>query len=181
MSRACSDCGGRISRCSKGRCRPCASVAMRADPSYEARRIAGIRKRFKDPANRAKAAREIMRRHMEARKRPEVAAKLAKNLAIARERTHDPDVRAAYLATRPAAGKKRSATAMAWCPLDKRDEYARLVRTKRMPAAEARKTILDSLTPFEKQMHAISQGRGIVTRQTLSKSYDFTLGGGSPL
>lgn len=46
---------------------------------------------------------------------------------------------------RIAAGRKLSETRMGWCPLEYRDEYRRLVRSKLVSAAEARRMIEDMI------------------------------------
>lgn len=177
--RTCSDCGkGITAKNLSGVCRSCRLKANNADPAFHARRVAGIRKRYEDPAARAKAAREIHARHLNARKRPEVSARLEINLAKARARLNDPDARANFLASRPAAGRKRSATLIAWCPEEYRGEYRRLVRSKRMHAKDAKALILAKLTRFERQMHALQQGARLIEKPILCKSApDYTLGG----
>jgi hypothetical protein len=82
---------------------------------------------------------------------------------------------------RRVVGDKLVARSMAWCPDQYRDEYRILRRKWNVTAAEARRRILAKLSPFERQMLAIQQGRGIVSRPNLSKTYDYTLAGGSPL
>lgn len=46
------------------------------------------------------------------------------------------------LASRKLAGERARATKLAWCPAELRDEYMRLIRSKRMLAVEARALIL---------------------------------------
>jgi hypothetical protein len=55
------------------------------------------------------------------------------------ERTHNP----AGSESRKRAGKRRSATVLAWCPPKLRGEYRFLVRNKGLKAAEARAIILE--------------------------------------
>lgn len=99
-------------------------------------------------------------------------------LAKARARSREPEARAKYLASRPAAGRKRSETALAWCPAQYREDYRILTRSKAMSAAEAKAFILARLTPFERALHAVSRGAGIVIAQPLRRrDPDFTLGG----
>ena len=45
--------------------------------------------------------------------------------------------------SRAKAGRSISATRLAWCPAELRGEYKRLVRSKKIPAAEARVLILE--------------------------------------
>ncbi len=182
MSRHCSDCSSPISRFSKGRCNPCALAFRNADPAFQAKRIAAIRKAYREPELRKAAAKRIYAYHQEARRDPEKRERLDKNVWIARERLSDPEVIARMEGRRAAAGAKRSATVLAWCPPELRDRYFYLVRTKRMKAADARAVILESMSPFERQMDAIRRGAGICERFIPPPAeYAFTLGGVSGL
>jgi hypothetical protein len=180
----CRDCSAPITRQSKtGRCRACAFAVTTAAPEFEAKRVAGIRALHLDPTFRARKARAIHAAHMAARLDPEKRARLNRNIFVARARLSDPDVRARMLAARPAAGRKRTATVMSWCPSARWGEYRRLVRSKRLLAAEARRVIEDTLSPLERQLVAIQQGARLIARPDLSdkRGYDFTLAGASPL
>jgi hypothetical protein len=76
------------------------------------------------------------------------------------------------------AGRKLSEHHLSWCPESHRAEYRRLVRSKLMRAADAKAKILAGLTSFERAMHAVSRGAGLITVQPIRrKDYDFTLGG----
>lgn len=177
--RSCTNCSSPISRQSKtGRCKPCALAAINADPEQQAKRIAGIKARFKDPSHRAKMAAVVHAAHMKARRDPDKAARMNNNIHRARLRLNDPDVRATFLAGRPAAIKKRLKTLMAWCPEEYQAEYKRLVRSKRMLAADAKRFILSQLTPFERQMQALRNGARLVEMPVRrSRAHDYTLGG----
>lgn len=161
----CSDCPSPISRGSKtGRCNPCALRHRNADPVFQAKRIAAIRKSYREPAKRAAAAKRIYAFHQAARRDPAKRERLDRNIWIARERLTDPAVLAKMESRRAHAGRKRTETCLAWCPPELRDEYRHLVRSKRLPAAEAKATILATLTPFERQMWAVRNGAGLVSR-----------------
>lgn len=158
----CLDCAGPVSRQSRtSRCRACALAVLNASPAFAASRTAGIRRRYEDPVFRARKARAIHARHMAARRNPETAERLNRNIWIARQRLTDPDVRAKFLAGRAAAGRKRSATVLKWCPPDRIEEYRSLTRSKRMKAAEARRMIEETMTPFERQLTRVRNGAGI--------------------
>ncbi len=76
---------------------------------------------------------------------------------------------------------------MAWCPIDRRDEYLKLRRQN--PAAEAKRIIMDDLaaserrrlaamTPFERQMEKVRNGARLVEKFTPRMAdHAFTLGG----
>lgn len=190
MTKTCMDCPSALGDKNKsGLCRPCALKRNMANPEFNEKRLAAIRARYKDPAARHKAATEINERHMRARQDPEKAERLRKGIKAARARLNEPEVRAAYLASRAEAGRKHSETRMAWCPPEYRETYFHLTMSKRVRAPEARQMIKDmiaadraKMTPFERQMEAIAKGAGISTKRPIgSKSYDFTIGGGSPL
>lgn len=96
------------------------------------------------------------------------------------------------------AAERQSNTALSWCPREYRDDYRLMVRSG-IPAREARETTLAriradearrkaaharaaALSPFERQMRALHGGAQIAVKRPIrSKSYDFTLAGGSPL
>ena len=129
-----------------------------------AKRLAAIRARFDDPEYRARKTRAIHIAHLNARKDPEKRARLNRGIWVARERLTDPDVRAKFLAGRAAAARKRVDTLLAWCPHQHREEYYRLTQRKGMRAADARRVIEARMTPFERQMLALSRGAGLVER-----------------
>lgn len=169
----CSDCATPISRCSKGRCRKCALAFLNSNPEVHARRVSGIRRKYQtDPAYRQRKTREIGERHRKARECPETAARLNRNIWIARARLDDPGVREKFLAGRKEAGMKRTQTVLAWCPPDKIAEYRRLTKSKRLHAAEAKQIILDSLTPFERQMQKVRDGAALVEVRPFNRRAD---------
>jgi hypothetical protein len=125
-------------------CRRCSILRVKADPALDAKRRAGVDALFADPAyvaehrvrlqaNVAKASQDpafIERRRAHGRRqyaeclsRPEVQAK-----------AHGPEAR-------KRAGRATSETRLAWCPTELRAEYRRLIRSKLIPAAEARRII----------------------------------------
>lgn len=160
----CTDCQTPISRYSKGRCRPCSIARLNSDPTINANRVAGIKRKYAtDPVYRARKIREIGQRHKAARLDPATAARLNLNIWIARERLNDPGVREKFLAGRKEAGMKRTRTVLSWCPPDRIEEYRRLCKSKRLPAEEAKRIILESLTPFEKQLMKVMAGASIST------------------
>lgn len=158
----CRDCSVSTSVQSRtGRCRKCSLAVTNADPEIKRRRREGIRARYTDADYAARRNAQLHRAHMAARRDPETARRLNQNIHIARQRLNDPDVRDKFLASRRDAGMKRSATCMAWCPPDKVEEYRRLTRSKRMHAEDAKRVILESLTPFEKQLAKVKAGASI--------------------
>lgn len=63
-----------------------------------------------------------------------------------------PDVKARHARACRIIGDKR----IAWCPVDRRDEYLRLMN--RIGAAEAKAQILASMMPFERQLQRVLTG-----------------------
>jgi len=116
------------------RCRKCAIAALWADPEFRARknRISGqVLLRLKqDPEFLAKedAARRRNVRVMNATRRPRTKEEL------------------------DLAAKRQSARKLSWCPPALRSEYRGLVKSKRIPAAEAKRIILDM---FKRQIGAV--------------------------
>jgi hypothetical protein len=125
-------------------CRRCSILRVQADPELEAKRRAGIGALFADPvyvaehrarlqASVAKASQDPafierrrahgLRQYRDCLSRPDVQAK-----------AHGPDAR-------KRAGRATSETRLAWCPVELRAEYRRLIRSKLIPAAEARRII----------------------------------------
>lgn len=125
-------------------CRRCSIMRVQSDPDMEARRRAGIATLFSDPS--------YVEEHR-ARLRKTIAAKLTDPAFVERKREHGrrqyrdclnrPDVRAKAHSpeARQKAGRATHETRMAWCPPELRADYRRLIRSKLIPAAEARKII----------------------------------------
>lgn len=123
-------------------CKTCQSRALGLCPERRRRTSATLKARLADPGVKA----EHMRRCTEGRRRaiaenPEFAAQLreqGRQLGLLgkgfnRHGAGSPE--------RALAGKRCSATKLAWCPLEYRDEYRHLVRIKLLPAADARAII----------------------------------------
>ena len=142
MTRSCIDCGGPISRTSKGRCLKCSANRMNADPEINARRRAAVAAHFAKPG--AKQMRtESLRRWVETMPEDERERRRVNGRRLAAEVLSRPDVR--QLSNSPEvkarAGRARTETVLGWCPPDLRDQYRALVMRKGIPAAEARKII----------------------------------------
>lgn len=120
---------------SKGalRCRSCNCKAQWADPEFRARKnaISGavLRRLKQDP--------EFLAKEDAGRRRSVVVMNATRRTLTAEQRA--------------IAGRKQSARKLSWCPPALRDEYRRLVRRKRIPAAEAKRIILDQ---FKRQLNA---------------------------
>lgn len=161
--RLCLDCSSPLGRNNKtGRCRRHAAKVTNADPVFQAARLAGIRARFKDPEVRRRAARDIQIKNRLARRDPETKARLS-DMAKARARLDDPEVKAKWRAGRHAAGQRRSETVMAWCPPQYRDLYRYLKFSKKLLAAEAKAAVLAQIPPFELRLWRVRNGAAIYT------------------
>lgn len=174
---ACADCPEIITAKST-RCRGCATRRVNASPEVAAARAAGIRAKFTDPAHLAKMQRVAKRNGETARADPAFRARLVEHGKRQRAGSlGTPQARAAYLASRPASGRKRTETVLGWCPPEYRDEYRRLNRSKYIPAAQAKQMILDmieaerakpaKLSPFERQERAMRNGAPLVANAAL--------------
>lgn len=62
-----------------------------------------------------------------------------------------------YRAKRIAHLTRISRDRLAWCPIEYRDEYRRLTRSKMLPAAEARKAIKDMIAADVRRYHSTGQ------------------------
>lgn len=173
-----------------GRCRPCSARRLNEDPALIARRTAGIAEHFADPAVRAANAARL-RQHIATMSDEEREWRRENGRRLAREVLARPEVRAKAYApeVRARSGRKRSATVLAWCPADRRDEYREL-KAKGISAAEARRVIEASLRrpvargpkrplSFEQQLARVAAGAPLVAtpRTRATTDHDFTLGG----
>jgi hypothetical protein len=184
MTLACSDCAAPITRQSKtGRCRVCAMRACAKDPSRLAKMSEAMKRKWADPEHRRKCSQAIS-----AARRVKVATDPAfaelmreKGRILAATRLGAECIRSGKPARKKIAASL-SKHYMGWCPPDRREEYRKLRRNKRLPGAEAKRIILASLTPFERQMQAIRNGAALVAKPTIrARDYDYTLGGVSDM
>lgn len=180
---SCLGCGGPVSKQSRtGRCRVCALAAMNADPVTRERKARANRRKAQDPVFRAKLKARIAQAGRDARSDAEFLEIIRecgrRNIAAA----FTPEARAKWHAGRKEAGKKRTATCMAWCPADRIAEYRNLTRIKKIPAAEAKRMILATPTPFQAMLNRVRDGAGIITVKPIRRPEPtFTLGGVSEL
>lgn len=137
-----------------GYCRAHVSAFNLSKPEVRARQRAGIKRRHAvDPA----FLDALRRRARALGEDPDINARRTQHFKDARYwekgviASSKPEVRAR-------AAKRASATRLAWCPPEYRDEYRRLIRSKRIPAAEARQIILSSVAADEERF-ANSQRR----------------------
>lgn len=141
MSLQCKRCPAPITRQSKtGYCRRCVNAVLSADPEFQAKRLAGIRRGLALNPERKEAYRARM---IEIGKLPQAVE--ARQRA-AREINLSSIGRAALVGNTEArvrGGKRRTATLLSWCPAELRDEYKRLVYSCKLPAAEARAMVLE--------------------------------------
>lgn len=136
------------------RCRSCSAKHMANDPEIQRRRREGIQRYHAQPGVKIEY-RERQRRMMEKVKAdPEQMEKRREHGHWLRANVLTrPDVVAKTLSaeTRKKRGASISALRMRDIPAAYRDEYQRLIRSKRIPAAEAKQIILDQ---FKRQMGA---------------------------
>lgn len=139
MAGLCTGCAGPISRRNvSGLCRPCSLSAMNSDPDFAARVSAGIQTAMKkDPAKR-EAKRQAMLRIRATPKARESRRRVAQSIELWRlgNAAQPPGSPSRVL-----AGARGSATKLAWCPPELRDEYRFLTKKVRLKAAEARRMI----------------------------------------
>lgn len=139
----CAQCGASISGQSKsGLCHPHAMARLHADPGYReklhaAQRIADARPEVKRKRAANLAAFRATMSEAEQERRREHGRLLARTYLsdpAVRARAHSPASRAAAV-----AGNIRAK--LGWCPAELRPLYDQLIRSKRFPAAEARRII----------------------------------------
>lgn len=158
-ARTCIDCSARVSERSTGRCRKCAPKINNAKPGTRRAISASMKRTFaSDPSQRDAAASRVRKAAADWRSSEDGRARL-------------PEL------TR-AAQRARIEKMLGWCPEGRREQYRFLRTRKRMTAAAARAVIEAEMTPFERKLHAVSRGAGIVEKRAVpSRGYDFTLAG----
>lgn len=135
----CAICAKPLSRQNKtGYCKAHVNQAV-ASPERSAAISAGLKRHYSDPVNKQRGREAFIRNcqteHAKQR-RSESAKRIGLHLIGKAAIAADPTV----LERR---ARSQSNTKMAWCPRELRAEYKRLVRTKKLPASEARAIILD--------------------------------------
>lgn len=135
----CTDCPSPLGRENKsGRCRSCMARSLNANPDFQAKRRAGIRRKIAaNPeyrealANRARVIGKLPQA-IEGRRRHCIEARIW-------ERGNA--VQPAGCAARMKAGARGSATKLAWCPSHLRETYRDVAKT--VGAVEARRLVLE--------------------------------------
>lgn len=152
----CVTCGKALSRRNRsGYCTSHVSAANAAKPEWREKQRAGVRRALHLNPERLAAH----RRHLaEYGRNPEVIERKrqrAKDIGLSK-------LGQAHLSRHPELlamrGKKQSDSKLAWCPREARDQYKRLVRSKKIPAAEARVMILEQherdMAAFRRKLEA---------------------------
>ncbi len=142
IERAC-PCGARITHQSKtGRCRTCANQALHADPSYRAKRLAGLSRYFEQPGAR-RAAGDRLRAFRATMSDEERQRRSEHGKWLIREFLSRPDIRARALSAegraKAVAGNHRAK--LGWLPEELRPLYDHLIYSKKLTSAEARAVI----------------------------------------
>jgi hypothetical protein len=140
------------------RCQPCATRAMATDPAKREKCRVAMKKRLADPVERAKLS-ERCKRGWAAKfaRDPEARARLIETGRRVGSLNKGHSLTPAGSPARIAAARKQSEFYMAWCPVEYRDDYHRLVRTYGVRAADARQMI--------EQQIAVDLGRYVATGQ----------------
>lgn len=102
---------------------------------------AGIARRFADPEKRAAAIATATANIARWRETDEGRARLAEAGRNMRRFSQTPEALAKWRAGRAAAGAKRTAAVLAWCPPEYLETYRLLTRSKSFTAIEARAMI----------------------------------------
>ena len=140
MTRTCAKCPAELGlRNRSGLCRACLAHRMNADPVVIANRAAGTRKHHLRPeviaASTARLAKYMANMPEEHRQRRRERGKANAARLVEAGRNLSPQTRAEN-------GRKRSETALSWCPPEWRAHYRRLT-SRGIRAAEARRRVLD--------------------------------------
>lgn len=154
----CIDCAKPLTpskRRKTGRCKSCSARAVAISPAKRDKARASMVARLSCPIEHAKHMTRLHVGLIEHLKDPD-------NLAKLRERGRTVGLlcvgkNAAWYASRAASGRKRSATVMAWCPVEYREDYHRLINVKHIKAKEARAMILDMIAADTRRYLATGQ------------------------
>lgn len=145
---ACSDCAQPLKpnpRRLGTRCKQCNARNMARSPDKREKCRIAMKRRFDEPGYKQQHVARCTAGTREALKRPEfLAMRQEQGRRVGLSRTGQSANKAGH-PSRIAAGKKRSETVMAWCPLEYRAEYRRLIRTKLIRAPEARRMVEDMI------------------------------------
>lgn len=140
---ACAECGARITRQSRsGLCRLHAMRRKHADPAFRAARAAGLARHYAKPGAREACARRLAdwRENM-----PEADRERLREhgRGLVRDYLSRPDIHARSQSpeARRRAVEGNEAAKLGWCPPELRGAYTALIRSKKVPAAEARRII----------------------------------------
>lgn len=145
---ACSDCGVPLKpnpRRKGTRCKPCSARAMATSAEKREKCRVAMKRHFAEPGFYQQHCQRIGQGIRAALKDPERLEDLRERgrrcgllrLGMSRHGAgSEPRVR---------AGQRRSATVLAWCPIEYRDAYLHLVRSKLVRAPEARRIIEDQI------------------------------------
>ncbi len=146
MDRVCRDCGGPVSRQSKGRCKPCQIAYMQSDPEIAERRRAAIKRHCAQPE--VKSARALrLRNYLQNMPESDREKRREHGRRQYRDCLSRPDVVAKTLApeVRRRAGRARTDTVLAWCPPELRETYRELIRRNGLSASDARAALEPSI------------------------------------
>lgn len=157
----CTDCGRALAHNPKRkgtRCQPCAARALAASPEKRQKASEAMRRRFDDPAFRARQVRSM---------RAGLQRAMQDDPTI-RERMREHGRRVGALnkgnLTRPAGSPERQKAARAqsefylgWCPLEYRDGYRRLVKSYGIKAADARRMTEELIAADTARYHATGE------------------------
>lgn len=193
----CGDCGVKVcARQNKsGYCRKCLLARRMADPTVNSRRLEAQRKALASPEVKAKIRNIVKKRSADPayREKMREAGKRNYHLTIGSEKAIAARSTPEVIARR---AKTHSERDLAWCPAEYRDQYRHLNTRCGIKADDARRMIFDQiaadrrakqskddgLSPFERQMQALANGATLAPKvQVATRSYDYTLAGGSPL
>lgn len=178
MTRVCLDCPKEITRQSKtGRCQSCATKVSRRDPEREARRLAAQKATMQTPEFRTALGRRMREVFAERRKDPAyVEARRQQGQRLRALYDASPEAQALNASKRAIVGRKLRMQRLPWLPEARRHEYENM--RDKVGAAEAKRRILASMTPFERQMARVANGAGLVAAfKPITSDHAFTLGG----
>lgn len=138
-------------------CRSCTAIRLREDPEIAERRKNALKKVLSDPINKQRRIERLRAVMQERHQDPEfMEMRREQGRRLQQELRQRPDLRARSLTpeARAKAAKASVAKKLAWCPIEYRDAYMKLLRSGRVPAAQARQMILDLIEADQRRYFA---------------------------
>lgn len=157
----CTDCGRALAhnpRRKGTRCQPCAARAFATSPEKRQKASEAMRRRFDDPAFRARQVRSMCAGLQRAlNDDPTMRERLREHGRRIGADNKGNIIRPAGSLQRQKAARAQLEFYLSWCPLEYRDDYRRLVKSYGIKAAEARRMTEELIAADTARYHATGE------------------------